>query len=99
MDLRAHRPGGGALPGLESVVMEGFFERLVAHRTGLDFPDREAPAHRYFVDNVMCGIGAAKILACMIPYLRPLRIIEAGSGFPSAVILGRATSNASCGPF
>ncbi|MBV8402171.1 MAG: class I SAM-dependent methyltransferase [Acetobacteraceae bacterium] len=67
--------------------MQALFERLAEQNAGLEFPQRQHPAARYYADNDMFCLGDAFILACMVRHLRPRRYVEVGSGFSSAVVL------------
>jgi hypothetical protein len=53
----------------------------------LDFPERKSPGHRYFYENAYYSYSDAIFLYCMLRHLRPLRIIEVGSGYSSCVTL------------
>ncbi len=48
--------------------------------------DKE-PSHRFFNQNGIYGFSDALILEAMIRHLKPTRIIEAGSGFSSALMM------------
>lgn len=54
-----------------------------------DMPFVEQPdgKHRYYFDNNFYVYSDAIMLHCLLRHLRPQRIIEAGSGFSSAVML------------
>src|SRR6478735_747304 len=49
-------------------------------------PDRD-PANRYWHDNPFFSYGDGLFLYLMLRRLRPRRLIEAGSGFTSALVL------------
>ncbi len=49
--------------------------------------EEKTDQHRFFNKNGIYGYSDALILESMICYLRPARIIEAGSGFTSALML------------
>jgi hypothetical protein len=52
-----------------------------------DWPMEATPGKRYYAKNDQFGAGDALILSCMIRQFQPKRIIEAGSGYSSSVML------------
>ncbi|HXM35649.1 MAG TPA: class I SAM-dependent methyltransferase [Pyrinomonadaceae bacterium] len=51
------------------------------------FPEQKTAGRRYWFRNPAYSYSDAILLYCMIRYLRPQRIIEAGAGYSSAAIL------------
>lgn len=63
------------------------FEKLLQYYPEQPFTEEKSSNLRYYFDNVhFCHFDALALYA-MIRYLKPKRIIEAGSGFSSAVML------------
>ncbi len=83
-------PAPDGLPGID-LNLDGqlaWIERLRDLRP--EFPaygPRPIAGHRYYTDNGMYGVGDALALYTMMRALRPRRILEAGSGFSSALML------------
>jgi hypothetical protein len=77
------------LPAIDLKVSEQLelLEVLKQFHDELNFPDRRTGGWRYYYHNDFFGYGDALVLAAMIRHLKPRRIIEAGSGFSSAVTL------------
>ena len=66
----------------------GLFEQLVAFMKESPFRNEEkSPSHRFFNNNGIYGYSDALVLESMIRLLRPSRIVEAGSGFTSALMM------------
>ncbi|MGV3557687.1 class I SAM-dependent methyltransferase [Larkinella arboricola] len=67
------------------------FQLLQAFALGyydtVPFPTTKQPDFRYYFENDLFSYGDAIILHSMLRHFRPRRIIEAGSGFSSAVML------------
>jgi hypothetical protein len=64
------------------------FEELVPFMKESSFRNEEkVEGHRFFNKNTVYGYSDALILEAMIRRLKPARIIEAGSGFTSALML------------
>lgn len=53
----------------------------------IQFNEKKADSARYFHNNNMYGKSSASLLFCMMHTLKPMRIIEVGSGFSSAIML------------
>jgi hypothetical protein len=63
-------------------------DKLIPFMKESSFRNEEKTSqHRFFNKNGIYGYSDALILEAMIRYLRPSRIVEAGSGFTSALML------------
>lgn len=78
-----------ALPDItiDRAAMEHLWVNLTGHMAGCDFPERAAPAHRYYFENDFFSYADALVLHAMLRWLRPARVMEVGSGFSSAAML------------
>jgi len=78
-----------SIPGIDLRVIEqlALAERFSELVRDAPFPSQPDPRHRYYSDNPFFGYADGLILNCVIRYLQPLRIVEVGSGFSSALIL------------
>jgi hypothetical protein len=77
------------LPGIaldESRQLEllACFKRYYAE---LAFPEQKAAGHRYFYENRFYSYSDAIFLYFMLRHLRPVRVVEVGSGYSSCVTL------------
>jgi hypothetical protein len=52
-----------------------------------DFPARQGVKYRYYHQNDQYGYGDSIFTYCMINHIKPKRIIEAGSGYSSALLM------------
>jgi hypothetical protein len=77
------------IPGvdLNIPVQLQFLELLGSFAGRFDWPDDQAPSHRYFKNNSYFAGGSAAVLFAMLMERRPARIIEVGSGFSSALMI------------
>jgi hypothetical protein len=64
-----------------------FAERLPAISSKLQFPDHKTAGRRYHYINPAFSYGDATILAAMILFHSPAKIMEVGSGYSSALTL------------
>lgn len=62
-------------------------ESFAGFYSELDFPLEKSAGYRYWYKNALYSYSDAILLYCMIRHLSPARIIEAGSGFSSALML------------
>lgn len=51
------------------------------------FPEKKDPGFRYYYDNRFYSYGSAVYLYCMMRHFKPKRIVEAGNGFSSALMM------------
>jgi hypothetical protein len=64
-----------------------FLERLACYYPDVQFPEHNDGTTRFAFNNPSYSWCDAIILFCMLRELRPRRIIEAGSGYSSCLIL------------
>src|SRR5579863_2270924 len=62
-------------------------ETLMQYATDLHFEAQKKTPLRFFYENGFFGYSDGFLLACMLRYLRPRKLIEVGSGFSSGLIL------------
>lgn len=62
-------------------------ETLAQYSTDLHFVEQKKAPFRFFYENGFFGYSDGFLLACMLRYLRPKKLIEVGSGFSSGLIL------------
>jgi hypothetical protein len=62
-------------------------ETLKQYAAGLILEERKQEPLRFYYENGFFGYSDGFLLACMLRYLRPKKLIEVGSGFSSALIL------------
>ena len=84
-------PAPAQLPGIEfnDAVQFEWVDRVRHHRgTYPDYlPDRPLEGHRFYHQNRQFSLYDGMVLHAMMCELKPRRIIEAGSGFSSAIML------------
>lgn len=68
-------------------AMARLWMALSALMADCDFPERVSPTHRYYFENDFFSYADALVLQAMLRWLRPVRVVEVGSGFSSAVML------------
>jgi predicted O-methyltransferase YrrM len=78
-----------ALPGidLQEQAQQKLFHELQEYFQEFNFPEEQTEGFRYYSQNEMFGEGTALVLSSMIRHFKPKSIIEAGSGFTSALML------------
>lgn len=62
-------------------------ETLKQYAAGLQFEEQKKAPFRFYYENGFFGYSDGFLLACMLRYLRPRKLIEVGSGFSSGLIL------------
>jgi hypothetical protein len=62
-------------------------ETIKVHYADNSFPAHETEGHRYYFENEYYSYSDALFLYCVIRHFKPMRVIEVGSGFSSAVML------------
>lgn len=62
-------------------------ETLAQYATDLHIEAQKKEPIRFFYENGFFGYSDGFLLACMLRYLRPKKLIEVGSGFSSGLIL------------
>src|SRR6266568_6110983 len=62
-------------------------ETLAQYSTDLHLEEQRKAPLRFFYENGFFGYSDGFLLACMLRYLRPKKLIEVGSGFSSGLIL------------
>lgn len=62
-------------------------EKISSYYDDLPFPETPGYSTRYYYKNGLFGYGDAIILYSFLRHFRPQRVIEAGSGFSSALML------------
>ncbi len=67
--------------------MTALFNKLSVHYRRLPFPDRKAPGWRYYFENPAFTYGDAITLFGLLLEWKPKRVIEAGSGFSSCLLM------------
>lgn len=72
---------------LQPEEQRSYYEDLIERFPLPPFPGRRTPGYRYFTDNTWFPLADAFTLSGIIRKEKPLRIVEVGSGFSSAVIL------------
>lgn len=77
----------GAPLDLNEGAMIELFHRLRTHYAEADFPDECTPGSRYYFLNPAFSYADAITLFCMMREFRPKRIVEAGAGFSSALMM------------
>ncbi len=83
-DRSANEIGGIDLK--ENVQME-LLESFLGFYSELPFPENKSDNYRYWMNNELYSYSDGIMLYCMIRQLKPAKLIEAGSGFSSAVTL------------
>jgi Methyltransferase domain len=96
-DLKEVRANGAALfskdvdtgPSirLRSEEQTTFLRELSRYYADFKWPEQLAPGYRYYLNNPYFCHGDALSLYSILRHFRPRRIIEAGSGFSSALML------------
>jgi hypothetical protein len=78
-----------SLPGIDLNIEEQFtlLDEFDSYYAEVPFKENRTDGLRYYFENGFYGYSDAIFLYCMIRHARPERIIEAGSGFSSCVIL------------
>jgi len=64
-----------------------FVRSLAALARDIDVPETPIEGHRYYFDNDFFSFGDGVVLAAILRWLMPRRLVEVGSGFSSALIL------------
>ena len=62
-------------------------ETLMQYATDLHFEAQKKAPLRFYYENGFFGYSDGFLLACILRYLRPRKLIEVGSGFSSGLIL------------
>jgi len=86
------RERSGGLPGLAGIhlpmdEMEEFWRRSSPVIAMTPFPESKSENHRYYYENQIFSYGDAISLRAIVADLKPVNIIEIGSGFSSACML------------
>lgn len=72
---------------LNSDEMAEILKKFETFYDEMPFPEEKSPDFRYYFAQTMFVCPDAVFLFCFLRHVRPKRIIEAGSGFSSAIIL------------
>lgn len=62
-------------------------QQLAAYYPDFPFPTEQSGGARYYSNNKMFGLGSGFSLYAMLRHFKPRQVIEAGSGFTSALML------------
>ena len=97
LDIRSLGPNEHNLPfdgpecwehvQLRPYAQRTYYEDLIEHFSLLPFPSHKTEGWRYFTDNTFFALSDAFTLSGIMRKEKPRRIVEAGSGFSSAVML------------
>ena len=77
----------GAPLDLDESAMLELFHRLRRHYEEADFPETRTPGSRFYFSNPAFAYADAITLFSMMREFRPKRIVEAGAGFSSALMM------------
>jgi hypothetical protein len=72
---------------IDPVAMQRLWGILLAGMADCDFPETRQEHRRYYFENDFYSYGDALVFRSMVKHLRPIRLVEVGSGFSSAVAL------------
>lgn len=72
---------------LNAAGQEALLKNLAPLFSEFDWPELQGPGRRYYLDNSMFLGADAMACYALLRHLRPKRIIEAGSGYSSALML------------
>ncbi len=78
-----------SLPGIDTNVAEqlALLNRLTPAAHMFSFPAKPTSGYRYWMDNAFFGHHDGLMLYALLTTLHPLRYIEVGSGYSSALVL------------
>jgi hypothetical protein len=77
----------GAPLALDEGAMVDLFHRLRRHYPEVPFPEAKTPDWRYYLGNPAFSYADGITLFCMLREFRPARIVEAGVGFSSCLMM------------
>jgi predicted O-methyltransferase YrrM len=87
VEAQARWQWNGTPLDLDEPAMLALFHRLSAHYAEAEFPDERTPGSRYYFRNPAFTYADAITLFCMMREFRPKRIVEAGAGFSSCLMM------------